>query len=214
MRWTLQGNRRLDRFFDEWVYGTEVPKYHFRYQLNPEDAGKVRLHMHDPSYVPYSSGDFMWFGRAILTHALSVDRSDGSIPMSASGCQIWGPSAYTTCLAVFVSALPSVQEETRAQLFHFNFSCMTRWTVCTDKEDIMPVLRRPVETAWVIGKFAGHRWPEASKFPICMVRRVNAREKFRTKESLRKCIRPVGGEQSPGHDEIRRVPVLQNASAV
>jgi len=47
-----------------------------------------------------------------------------------------------------------------------------------------------------------------------MVRRVNAREKFRMKKSLRKCIRPVGGELSPGHDEIRRVPVLQNASAV
>jgi hypothetical protein len=47
----------------------------------------------------------------------------------------------------------------------------------------------------------------------CMVRRVNAREKFRMKKSLRKCIRPVGGELSPGHDEIRREPVLQNASA-
>jgi hypothetical protein len=27
-----------------------------------------------------------------------------------------------------------------------------------------------------------------------MVRRVNAREKFRMKESLRQCIRPLGGE--------------------
>jgi hypothetical protein len=53
-----------------------------------------------------------------------------------------------------------------------------------------------------------------SKFLKCMVRRVNAREKLVVKKSLRKCIRPVGGEQSPGHDEIRRVPVLQNASAV
>ena len=35
------------------------------------------------------------------------------------------------------------------------------------------------------------------------------------KESLRQCIRPVcGGFYSPGHDEIRRVPVLQNPSAV
>ena len=34
-------------------------------------------------------------------------------------------------------------------------------------------------------------------------------------ESLRQCIRPVcGGFYSPGHDEIRRVPVLQNPSAV
>jgi hypothetical protein len=43
---------------------------------------------------------------------------------------------------------------------------------------------------------------------LCMVRRVNAREKFRMKESLRQCIRPLGGEFSPGLDEIRRVPVL------
>jgi hypothetical protein len=40
-----------------------------------------------------------------------------------------------------------------------------------------------------------------------MVRRVNAREKLRMKQSLRQCIRPLGGE-SPGLDEIRRVPVL------
>src|SRR5882757_8797325 len=32
----------------------------------------------------------------------------------------------------------------------------------------------------------------------CMVRRVNAKEKFRMKESLRQCIRPLGGEFSPG----------------
>jgi hypothetical protein len=42
----------------------------------------------------------------------------------------------------------------------------------------------------------------------CMVRRLNAREKLRMKESLRQCIRPLGGEFSPGLDEIRRVPVL------
>jgi len=42
----------------------------------------------------------------------------------------------------------------------------------------------------------------------CMVRRMNAREKFRMKEGLRQCIRPLGGEFSPGLDEIRRLPVL------
>jgi aminopeptidase N len=40
----LQGNR-LDWFFDEWVYGTQVPRYHFEYQLTPADGGKVKLHM-------------------------------------------------------------------------------------------------------------------------------------------------------------------------
>jgi hypothetical protein len=41
----LQGNGRLDWFFNEWVYGTLVPKYHFEYQLSPADGGKVKLHM-------------------------------------------------------------------------------------------------------------------------------------------------------------------------
>ena len=41
----LAGNGRLDWFFDEWVYGTQVPRYHFEYQLLPADDGKVKLHM-------------------------------------------------------------------------------------------------------------------------------------------------------------------------
>jgi len=38
-------NGRLDWFFDEWVYGTQVPKYHFEYQVTPSDGGKVNLHL-------------------------------------------------------------------------------------------------------------------------------------------------------------------------
>ncbi len=41
----LRGNHRLDWFFDEWVYGTQVPRYHFEYQTSPADGGKVKLHM-------------------------------------------------------------------------------------------------------------------------------------------------------------------------
>jgi hypothetical protein len=41
----LAGNGRLDWFFGEWVYGTQVPRYHFEYQLQPADGGKVKLHM-------------------------------------------------------------------------------------------------------------------------------------------------------------------------
>jgi len=41
----LQRNGRLDWFFGEWVYGTQVPRYHFEYQLSPAEAGKVKLHM-------------------------------------------------------------------------------------------------------------------------------------------------------------------------
>ncbi len=41
----LAGNGRLDWFFREWVYGTQIPKYHFEYQITPADSGKVNLHM-------------------------------------------------------------------------------------------------------------------------------------------------------------------------
>lgn len=41
----IERNGRLDWFFDEWVYGTEIPRYHFEYQTIPQDAGKVKLHM-------------------------------------------------------------------------------------------------------------------------------------------------------------------------
>jgi hypothetical protein len=41
----IDRNGRLDWFFDEWVYGTQVPRYHFDYQVASADAGKVKLHM-------------------------------------------------------------------------------------------------------------------------------------------------------------------------
>jgi aminopeptidase N len=41
----FQGNGRLDWFFSEWVYGTQVPRYKFEYQLAPAEEGKVKLHM-------------------------------------------------------------------------------------------------------------------------------------------------------------------------
>lgn len=41
----LEGNGKLDWFFNEWVYGTQVPRYHFEYQLLPVEGGKVKLHM-------------------------------------------------------------------------------------------------------------------------------------------------------------------------
>ena len=41
----IQRNGRLDWFFNEWVYGTSVPRYHFEYQLTPADGGTVKLHL-------------------------------------------------------------------------------------------------------------------------------------------------------------------------
>jgi hypothetical protein len=41
----LQGNHKLDWFFREWVYGTEVPRYRFEYTTSPAENGKVKLHL-------------------------------------------------------------------------------------------------------------------------------------------------------------------------
>jgi hypothetical protein len=41
----IAGNGRLDWFFNEWIYGTQVPRYHFEYQVLPAEGGKVKLHM-------------------------------------------------------------------------------------------------------------------------------------------------------------------------
>ena len=41
----MERNGKLDWFFDEWVYGTQVPRYHFEYQLAPAEKGQVKLHM-------------------------------------------------------------------------------------------------------------------------------------------------------------------------
>jgi len=40
----LQRNGHLDWFFDEWVYGTQVPHYDFKYQLQPAGGGKTKIH--------------------------------------------------------------------------------------------------------------------------------------------------------------------------
>ena len=41
----VDGNHRLDWFFDEWVYGTEIPRYQFEYQVTPTEDGKAKLHL-------------------------------------------------------------------------------------------------------------------------------------------------------------------------
>ena len=40
----LQKNGRMDWFFAEWVYGTEVPRYSFKYETSPEEGGKFKVH--------------------------------------------------------------------------------------------------------------------------------------------------------------------------
>jgi hypothetical protein len=39
----LQQNGRLDWFFSEWVYGTEVPRYDFKYDVLEGEGGKIKI---------------------------------------------------------------------------------------------------------------------------------------------------------------------------
>jgi aminopeptidase N len=39
----LEGNKRMNWFFNQWVYGTDVPRYRFDYTLTTESDGKVTL---------------------------------------------------------------------------------------------------------------------------------------------------------------------------
>jgi hypothetical protein len=39
----LQQNGRLDWFFSEWVYGTQVPRYSFKYDLESEGGNKTKV---------------------------------------------------------------------------------------------------------------------------------------------------------------------------
>jgi hypothetical protein len=41
----LEQNGRMDWFFNEWVYGTEVPRYSFSYQLLPAGERRVKVRM-------------------------------------------------------------------------------------------------------------------------------------------------------------------------
>ena len=43
-RMDLQRNGRLDWFFREWVWGTQVPRYSFKYDVQPAEGGKFRVH--------------------------------------------------------------------------------------------------------------------------------------------------------------------------
>jgi hypothetical protein len=36
----LDGNKRMDWFFSQWVYGTEVPRYRLDYSIEPSADGK------------------------------------------------------------------------------------------------------------------------------------------------------------------------------
>lgn len=114
---------------DSFTVGVLVPKGY--------GTREERKWLSDPNHVPYSSGQYMLFGRASLVTVLPDTRLKADLDY-----RIWGPSGCTNCLAIWVSALPSIEPAKREQIFQIGFDCMTQWSVCTDKEDIMPAAGR------------------------------------------------------------------------
>lgn len=90
----LDGNKRADWFFDQWVYGTEVPSYKLDYQLAQGADGKTALtgritqsgvsdafRMVVPLYVDYGKG-WVKLGAASLNGNSGVDLPPVPLPQA------------------------------------------------------------------------------------------------------------------------------------
>jgi hypothetical protein len=88
----LDGNGKMDWFFNEYVYGTEMPTYRFEYQLSnggttisgniTQSGVSDRFKMIVPIYVDYGKG-FSKLGSATLIGNSSVALKDVKLPGAA-----------------------------------------------------------------------------------------------------------------------------------
>jgi hypothetical protein len=85
----IDHNGKMDWFFDEWVYGTEVPSYRFDYQIASDGtlSGKVtqsgvsdRFVMLVPIYLDFGKG-FSKLGTVTLAGNSSVDLGEVKLPL-------------------------------------------------------------------------------------------------------------------------------------
>lgn len=92
----LDGNRRMDWFFNEWVYGTEMPSYKFEYQLNGGNSLSARVtqsgvsdnfKMLVPVYVDFGKG-WVRIGAATIIGNSSVDLNNIKLPQAAKRAAI------------------------------------------------------------------------------------------------------------------------------
>lgn len=86
----LAGNGRMDWFFGEWVYGTEMPSYNFEYQINNDGSlsGKITqsgvskdFAMLVPVYADFGKG-WAKLGSAKIIGNNSVDITNLKLPMA------------------------------------------------------------------------------------------------------------------------------------
>jgi aminopeptidase N len=88
----LDGNQRMDWFFNAWVYGTDVPRYRFEYSLTSEPDGKTLLtgvltqsgvgedfKMLVPVYIEMD-GKFIRLGQANITGNASTPEFKVKLP--------------------------------------------------------------------------------------------------------------------------------------
>jgi hypothetical protein len=86
----------MDWFFDEWVYGTEMPSYRFDYQINGDGSlsGKItqsnvsdKFVMRVPVYVDFGKG-WQRIGAATVGGNSAVDLNNVKLPKGAKRASI------------------------------------------------------------------------------------------------------------------------------
>ena len=83
----LEGNHKMDWFFNEYVYGTQLPSYHFDASFDKNSDGDVVLNvkmnqsnvdekfrMLIPIYLEMANGNMLFLGRAHLTGNTAFDQ--------------------------------------------------------------------------------------------------------------------------------------------
>ena len=97
----LQQNGRLDWFFREWLMGTQVPRYSFKYEVQPAEGGKVKIHteitqsevdsnfaMLVPMFADFGNvmvrlGQFAMVGNSTRTLNITVDTKPKKVALNA-----------------------------------------------------------------------------------------------------------------------------------
>ena len=97
----LQQNGRLDWFFREWVWGTQVPRYNFKYEVQPAEGGKFKVQaeitqsevdenfaMFVPIFADFGNGmvrlsQVAILGNSTKTYTLIVDRQPKKVALNA-----------------------------------------------------------------------------------------------------------------------------------
>jgi len=92
----IDGNKKMDWFFDEWVYGMEMPNYRFDYQLSADGnlSGKItqsnvsnKFVMRVPVYVDFGKG-WQRIGAATVVGNSSVELNNVKLPKGAKRASV------------------------------------------------------------------------------------------------------------------------------